>query len=666
MSELPYRQIHLDFHTSPLIPDVGVDFNAEEFAQTLKNAHVNSINIFAKCHHGMSYYPSRVGPTHPSLKKDLLGEMITSLHAHGIKCPIYTTVVWDEHAAATHPEWIQLDSHGRMVGREPYGSEGTGWKWLCLNNGYMDYLCAQVREILDNYDVDGLWFDILMYSEDGCSCNNCIRSAVEKGLDPANVEDRRTHSFHVLHEAMNRLYNLVKNSKPEALVFFNGRQRIEANGERSLRKELKFATHIEIESLPSGMWGYNHFPMYVRYNQIFDKEIIGMNGKFHKSWADFGGFKNKAALEYECFNMLASGAKVCVGDQLHPRGRLEDATYKLIGSVFEQIEKKEPWCYNAVPAANIALMSVNDGGYLRACRPTIHTLEAASQMLLEDHRQFHIIDTETELDKYDLIIFPDKFAFDEEMTSKVQAYLDKGGRIILSHESGLTPGGDKFALDIGADFLGDSEFSATYLRIGNEIDKDLYKTDYVIYDKGKKIISTTGRALASVVHPYFDRAWNHFMSHQQTPPDKESPYSAVVRKGNIVYFAHPIFNAYKKHGNLVFKKLVSNCINLLLGADMVESSLPSTARVTVLDQQDKGRRVVHVLHYPIEKRSDIEIIEDVIPLYNINMRVKVDSNVKEVYLAPRMKALSYGYTDGYAEFVIPEVNGHQMIVIEKK
>lgn len=53
-------------------------------------------------------------------------------------------------------------------------------------------------------------------------------------------------------------------------------------------------------------------------------------------------------------------------------------------------------CSKAVPVANITIMNVNSGGYIRACRPTIHTLGAAVQMLLEDHRLFQIIDIETD------------------------------------------------------------------------------------------------------------------------------------------------------------------------------------------------------------------------------------------------------------------------------
>ena len=43
--EIPFRQIHLDFHTSEAIEGVCSEFDAEEFAQTLADAHVNSITL---------------------------------------------------------------------------------------------------------------------------------------------------------------------------------------------------------------------------------------------------------------------------------------------------------------------------------------------------------------------------------------------------------------------------------------------------------------------------------------------------------------------------------------------------------------------------------------------------------------------------------------------
>ena len=55
---LPYRQIHLDFHTSECIEGIGAAFTREGFKEALTVGHVNSITLFSKCHHGWSYHPT--------------------------------------------------------------------------------------------------------------------------------------------------------------------------------------------------------------------------------------------------------------------------------------------------------------------------------------------------------------------------------------------------------------------------------------------------------------------------------------------------------------------------------------------------------------------------------------------------------------------------------
>ena len=42
MNPLHFRQIHLDFHTSPLITPIAQDFDPDYFARTLVDAGVDS------------------------------------------------------------------------------------------------------------------------------------------------------------------------------------------------------------------------------------------------------------------------------------------------------------------------------------------------------------------------------------------------------------------------------------------------------------------------------------------------------------------------------------------------------------------------------------------------------------------------------------------------
>ena len=82
MRNLPTRQVHLDFHTSPLIPGVGAQFDKTQFQQALREGDLNSITIFAKCHHGVCYYPTKIGTPHPTMPAgfDLMGALMDAAH----------------------------------------------------------------------------------------------------------------------------------------------------------------------------------------------------------------------------------------------------------------------------------------------------------------------------------------------------------------------------------------------------------------------------------------------------------------------------------------------------------------------------------------------------------------------------------------------------------
>lgn len=661
MIKLPFRQIHLDFHTSPLIPDVGIDFDPEEFAKTLKSAYVNSITVFAKCHHGMSYYPTKVGIVHPALKRDLLGEMVEACHKEGIRVCAYISVVWDEYSASNHGDWLQVNKDGTLAGRPPFGNRG--WRFLCMNSPYVDYVAEQTEEVLKLYDVDGVFFDIVMQTFPGCVCNHCLKSMKNLGLDPTNDADLYRHSQIIGRNFMARMDKLVKSLKPNISIFYNSRLKFEGDYELGMRQESDYFTHFEIESLPSGGWGYNHFPLFVRYYQTLGKDLLGMTGRFHKSWADFGGFKNKPALEYECFTMLALGAKCSIGDQLHPRGKLDKTVYNLIGSVYKKVAEREEWCKNAKPLSDIGIL-ISTSFYNDW---KTDSDEGAMRMLSESHYQFSFIDSCEDLSKYKLIIAPDRVNIDERLAKKLRDYLNNGGKLILSYKSGLN--NERFILDeIGVDYLGDSDYSPDYFKVLSPIDKDIEPAEYVMYERGTKILpKEETQVLAEIYQPYFNRTWEHFSSHAQTPPEKKSVYPAVTKKGNVIYISYPIFRAYILHGNLVYKKLVKNCIDLLLDKPMVLSELPSTARVTINLQEidNKSRIVVHILHYIPERRcKSIDVIEDVIPLYNAKLKVRLERVPSRCYLAPEMKDLEFVYNNGYVEFNVPEVNGYQIVVLE--
>jgi hypothetical protein len=652
--ELSTRQVHLDFHTSELIPDVAADFDEREFVRTLTDARVNSINVFAKCHHGYSYYETRIGSIHPSLKIDLLGAMVRSCKAAGIRVNYYYSLVWDVLQSRQHPEWLVVGKDGKPIGGPPTDA----WPWLCMNSPYLDLAIRANHEIAGRYAVNGAFFDILKMPETGCYCEWCVRDRKRIGLG----DDMFRHNKIIAGRVESALYSLVRVPKPQASVFFNSRSVI------GMRDELQYFTHLEIESLPTGGWGYTHFQHRVRYMRTLGKDCVGMTGRFHKSWGDFGGLKNQAALEYECLNFVANGVKACIGDQLHPRGRLDPATYQRIGAVYKKLESIEKWTQGCRAVADIGVIATAATNPEMAASKVPVVDQGFTNMLVELHQQFDVLDLDSDFALYKLLIVPDEIRPSARLIARLEEYVNRGGALIVTGTSLLD--GGRFATRLmGVTYEGPAKFAGEYMVLKTATFGDLAETTYFLYQPGVSIKAEPGtEVLATYGHPYFDRSPEHFMSHKQTPMERISDEPLITRKDRVVYIANPFFRSYARDGYGIQKQVVGELIRMLMPRpSVIAPNLPSTAQVTMLEQRTQGnlRRIVHILYYPLTRRApDIDIIEEPGLIENIQLSVSLPQHPLGVVLIPSERPLEFKHNEFYTTFTVPRVFGHQAIVFE--
>ncbi|SRR6266568_3445891 len=662
----PMRQVHLDFHTSPDIPDVGADWDTEHFIETLRGARVNSITVFAKCHHGMNYYPTKVGPVHPALKFDLLGAQIETCHEAGIRCPIYVSVVWDVSAAQRHPEWRQIGYEGKPIGRGPLES-GRGWPWMCVNNAYTDEIIAQTEELMVLYDCDGFFYDILMYDPDGCLCANCLPEMLRQGLDPTNRTHRRAHNTAVARRFMEQVSACIRARLPDAGIFYNSRWGLQ------FEDEFQYYSQIEIESLPTGGWGYGFYPLWSRFARNFGLPMLGMTGRFHRSWADWGGLKHPAALRFECSGILATGGAISIGDQLHPRGRLNRAVYDVISEAFRDVEAVELYCIGAIAVPQIGLLVLEPDTDRAQVGSGGSSVEGAGKMLLELHHQFDVITGKCpHFGKYQVLVVPDRGVATPEVTARLKAYVAAGGKVLLSHEALLDQAVGAFGLadEMGVDYLGPCASVPDYFEVTESaLHTIVSRPDfaYSLYEgPGVRVAPRSGTArLAEAYESYFNRTWQHFSSHDFTPPQAEAAgYPAITRREDVVYIYGPIFAAYQKHGNLTFRALVGRCLDLLLPERIVETDAPTTAEVSLMRQGN--RDVVHVVNYHAVRRAPahVEALEEPVPLRDVTLRLRRTAATTSVKLVRANSSLSFDAGDGAISVTVPRIDAHELIVFE--
>ncbi|MGJ5818285.1 alpha-amylase family protein [Paludibaculum fermentans] len=655
-SELPFRQVHLDFHTSELIPDVAADFDAREFAATLKAAHVNSINVFAKCHHGLAYYDTAIAQRHPALKIDLLGQMVTACKAAGIHVLYYYSLVWDVATSRKHPDWMVVTRDGHNIGGPPTDA----WPWICMNTPYLDQVLAENEELVTKYDTDGAWFDILKQHPDGCFCHWCTADRKKLGLkdDPESI---RTHNKLVAKRVEEGLNRVVHKRFPNGLTFYNSRLVV------GVRDELDYYSHIEIESLPTGGWGYTHFQQRVRYMRTLGKDMVGMTGRFHKSWGDFGGLKNQAALDFECLNFLANGAKACVGDQLHPRGRLDKTTYARIGKTYTKVEALEPWTRGAQAVADIGVISTALFN-TETTQKITPSDQGFTNMLVELHQQFNVIDLAEDFRRYQLLILPDEIRPSKELLAKLDEFVTAGGSVIASAESLLDPRMYWFYWKpLGLRYQGKAKFRGEYMLAKPGAFPSLDESAYYLYQPGHSVAVDEGtEVLATYGHPYFDRTPERFSSHKQTPLGQRTEEPLITLRGKVCYIANPIFRSYALDGVGAYKLVVGDLLQRLLPQPVVTApKLPSTAQITLLEQSESKRRIVHLLHYPMTRRApDIDIIEEPGLLLDQEIRLRLAAPPKRVTLVPQNKPLPFRFENGYAVCRVDRVVGHQAVCFE--
>ena len=213
-----------------------------------------------------------------------------------------------------------------------------------------------------------------------------------------------------------------------------------------------------------------------------------------------------------------------------------------------------------------------------------------------------------------------------------------------------------------------------FLSPAGGLEAEISVMDHALYLRGSAVRARPGtHMLGEVVSPYFSRTWAHFSSHAQTPADPAAVpgLAAATLRGRVAYVAYPLFDAYQQHGYPVYRQIVGALLRRLLPTPLVQTTLPTTGEITVLRQAADGdspeRLICHILHYVPQRRTpDLDLLEDVIPVHDVEVAVRTDWTPRAAYLAPERAALPVTMQGAYASVRVPRVDGHAMIVLERR
>jgi len=407
--------------------------------------------------------------------------------------------------------------------------------------------------------------------------------------------------------------------------------------------------------LPTTWGGYDKLPLEAKYHLQQGTPVVAMSGKFHKAWGEFGGFKHPDAIKYEAAAMIANGVSCNFGDQLHPSGEMDLETYRNIGEAYKYVEKIEKYGLGGVPSSKLGMWltldNVADHGVVN--------------MFLELHDDFIVAD-EKNLYQLELLVIPSSNCLTEAQAEKINDWVKKGGKLIVFGKGALDKEGKQFVLNVGADYLKKSDFQFDYTVVKQDVGNNIVTSPFLNYEAGLLVKTTSGTTLAYIREPYFNRTYAKYNGHRETPYKLEdSQYPAVVRNGNVIFFAHNLDQLYYTHGVRMHRELVKNAIDLLYKSpELKVGNLPSCGRASFLKQEKDKRYVAHLLYSPAIVRGEVQVIEDLVPIPGVEIEVNVPEKVKNVYQIPEGRKLSFSKSGNQLKIKVPTFTMHTGIVLE--
>ena len=648
------RSIHIDFHTMPNIENFGETFNAKEFAEILSDAHVQSVNMFARGNQGFAFFDTKVGTKYPGLKDNRLGDIVKECHAKGIGVVGYMNITHAQEQTRKHPEWCRIDEKGHII--DETRRDQAHFMTMCYNSpGYRQHMREFLTEVVA-LGVDGIYFDCIYPRP--CYCNHCVEEMQKEGINIKDVAAVTDFTYRKILEFAAEIRSYIPK---ELNIIFSG-----IATEYSVGMQYR----CEIEHLPS-CWGYEQVPASAAYQRnVFGKDNVQyMTGRFQKGWGDFGGFKGRISLENDMYDALYTNMGFCIGDHMHPARNIDKNLYKIFGEVFEKYMQYEKWTEDTDIVAEVAILKNKYTAYsdnLGVKDNEEHLcVNAAVRMLGELKQSFDVINEDMDFGRYKIIILPDRITMTDKLKDKLDAYIKNGGKIISTGESGLNKDKTDFALDAWnfVKFDGLDASVDGYFKADESINELPF--EWNSYREGIAMTATDKKyEVSAFVKPYFDVDYDGLFGYgRYNPPKEETGQAVMAMSDNVCQISFKVFSAYGRYFLPPHKGLVKYALDKFLADPIIKTDdMPATSRISVAAAKDYD--LLHIKATFPEHRGSIGIVEQHGELV-AGHTISVKGEYKAASLLPNETPVEFKVENGYTTVTLPAVTGYAMIKLDK-
>lgn len=628
------RAIHYDFHTSPGIPNIFGNFDADKFAEQLSAAHVDYINVAARCNMGYSYYNTKVGKKYPGLNdRDPLKEILDACHKKSIGVTAYINLGLDHELSADNYGWLKMSKDG--IVHLP-NKKANFFRRMCFNTGYRQHLLEEIKEIC-SYDIDGLFCDcFLLYP---CYCPQCMADMNARGIDTSNDAAVMEYQNTIRYEVAEDICRAMGEKRGKIKLYIN-----------SMPWAANTQTHAEIECLSSDpQWGYDYFDSMAAYTRPKFQDRVYMSGRFQRSWGDFGGVKPLASMQNDLYDAMMNGFGISFGDHMHPIDGFENEVAARIGKVMEEQMAYEPFVANADCITEVGLL-IHSNPKTALLPPFV---KGAARMLKELKIPFNVYDETGEFENSKLLLVADGTAFDDDVKKRLVNYVNNGGKVIFTGPA--VDLGSQCGLLNFAEILGKDTRDNAYFTLPNS------DMRWAVYNPSRIMKNISGTEVAKDVDNVLNFTWDGRQSNFYRPQGNATQNSAAIIGENTACVSFDIFTAYIENFLVEHRDLMKTLIDKLLPCKLIES--PNAPKTTAMSlTKNENATVFHIKATYPEHKMTTGIIEE--HTYIKSVPVSILGEYKEVYILPEMQKIESEVCDGRTHFSTGDVLGYRAFLLK--
>ncbi len=658
----------VDYYPEVQFRPYGSGATRKNVVPFLKQLDLGYLCIYAKGHSGYCTWPSSLKTQHNMLGGDMPKLFRAYTREAGTKLVLYYSGMVDGIAGERHPDWRQCNIEGKPA--EPWFNDFKCFIAypICPLSGYWnEWVSVQLRELITNYDPDGIWVDGDWPGP--CYCERCRkRFRSDTGWSDPWSDLVKRPDFHaeyikswnrITHEWRTQFRNFVKSLNADCVY---------SAGNVSPRRE--FAAPFDWRSGDFFSPGFFHLHDMARMMRWYGTLDVPYDAYIcdtsftHVRKNVRSRTKTLDRMLQEAATVAAAGGQVGywtypLGDGAWVPSRMKKAI-----EVRKFLKEREDLFIGSRSARWNAIL-VSDPS-----TPTFGgaNVEGAHKALAALHLSPDVMDESgiAGILPYELIVLPEQAFLDKKTAELLESYVHAGGKILSSGASLRFPEFQK-TLGVKSVRLGDLKDGHVILKTCDEPTGVDGGWDRVELERGT----------AKELYPLF-MSWdqlnfetrnlcNNWPMHGQLDeenPEKAGCPAAIMRtlgKGRVVHICTDIFSQYRTLGAQMLRWL-REIIDELMPTRLCRTDAPSWVDLSLRRSAD-GRLLVHFVNQNPGRdicrlNSDDTWVDEIPEVGPYMCELRISKKPRAVSWEPGGHKPGWSWTAGLLKIEVPRFRIH--------